>query len=104
MSKIEECTHMELYEIAFTEIELVGSKIILCLYLYDITTKIITKRVSLSISNVPGFMKAGGIKKITAIHHSTIRCLINKFREINYISLTEDEWFVCKDLHMQQRD
>lgn len=101
MAKVEECTHVELYTVSFSDIELVGSKIILCIYLNDITKNIITKRVSLSISNIPNFMKDAGVSNLGEINRKDMRCLINKLGEVNYISLGT-EWFVCKDIHISR--
>lgn len=103
MSRIEECTHVELYEVAFSDIELIGSKFILCLYLTNVTKNTVVKRVSISASNISKLMKVSDVKSIGELNRKTIRCLINPHREINYISFIEDNWIICKDIYIPRR-
>ena len=99
MVKIEECNYMELYEIAYADVELVGSKIILCLYLRDIYTEVLVKRVSISATNIPKFLKNNGQISVLHLARKTVRCLTNNISEINYVGLIEGEWTICKDIH-----
>ena len=102
MAKVEDCTHMELYDIAYADIELVGSKIILCLYLRDIRTEVLLKRVSISATNIPKFLKQSEKGSLLKLRGLCVRCLINEFREINYVSLLEYDWIFCQDLHIME--
>lgn len=103
MSKIDECTHIELYEVVFSDIELIGSKIILCLYLTDIIKNTVVKKISISSTNISKLMKVSDIQSISELNRKTIRCLINPYREINYISFIENNWVICKDIHISKR-
>lgn len=98
MAKIEECTHMELYDVAYADVELNGNKIVLCIYLRDILKEVVIKRVSVSASNISKFLKNNKMNSVLKLRRKCIRCLINKNNEINYISLSENDWVICKDL------
>lgn len=104
MATVEECSHMELYDIGPTDIELIGSRYILCLYLYNCVDRNIIKRVSISASNIVTFMQSNDIRYLSDLGniHLPMRCLINRAGEINYVSLNGDEWVICKDLHVNK--
>lgn len=100
MAKVEECTYMELYDIGYADVELVGSKIILCLYLKDILTEVVVKRLGISATNIPKLLKQTDKRSVLKLRKSGVRCLVNDSREINYVSLTRDgDWIFCQDLH-----
>lgn len=102
MAKVEECAYMELYDIAYADVELVGSKIILCLYLRDILTEVVVKRLGISATNIPKLLKQTDKQSVLKLRKSCVRCLVNDLREINYVSLIEDDWIFCKDLHIMR--
>lgn len=104
MAKVEDCTHMELYDIGYADVELVGSKIILCLYLRDILTEVVVKRLGISATNIPKLLKQTNKQSVLKLRKSGVRCLVNNFREINYVSLTKDkdDWIFCQDLHIME--
>ena len=97
MANIDECTHIELYKVLFFHIELIDSKVLLCIYLNSIITNIVAKKIGLPISNIADFMKDTGIQNTGDLNGRCIKCLINEYNEVNYISFS-DEWFVCEDL------
>lgn len=103
MAKLEDCTHMMLYEVSFSDIELIGSKIIGCLYLSD--GQKIVKRLGVSATNLPKMLKAFELRTMSELNRKMIRCAINEFGEIEYIalieSMSEDDWIYCKDLHLR---
>ena len=101
MAKIEDCTHVELYQIAYSDIEPYGSKFALILCLKDPVTEVAVKKVAISMSNISKFLKESNIHSILRITGSYIRCLINEDKKINYVGLVEDSWTVCKDMNLR---
>jgi len=98
MSKINECEYVELYEVICSNLELIGSRAVLVIYL-GLEGKI-SKEIHIAISNVAKFLSAFRVKSIVDLNKQMIRCLINPYKEVNYITpMDPSEWIICKEVH-----
>lgn len=102
MTKIEDCKYMELYDVECFDLESIGSKAVLVLYLAN--DHVIRKKIHIAISNIFKVLETFGIKAIHQLNGQMIRCLINPYQEVNYITpMRESDWLICKEVHYNGR-